>query len=379
MTLFGLSAGLAAVVLQVVTAVHSGPSASMRGSPAVVPPARDAKESLLALSEEELARRIESDLASLGSLSIGTPSSAILINGVPLPLDPRWEVAPLADSWATEETIDAVKTAVGRVHELFPDTPPIYIGDISDSDGGRLKRHDTHQAGRDVDFGFYYKGGKGTWYTPGTAATLDLPRNWALVRALLLCTDVETILLDTRVQKLLYGYAVGISEDRAWLDRVFQFSKGSKDAVICHVPLHRTHYHVRFYNRVAQELGRRAYPRLIELKKIKPPVFTVPHVVRPGETLGHLAARYGTSIRAIQQANGLASMMIRAGRSYRIPLKGVSAPIGNPLVVPVRKLAPSTPAAMASADWPTPLSLYADKIAELASAAPWLGSLMRRL
>mgnify|MGYP001570532563 FL=1 len=72
--------------------------------------------------------------------------------------------------------------------------------------------------------GFYYKGGQARWYAPGTAANLDLPRNWALVRALITCTDVETILLDTRIQRLLYKYARSISEDKDWLDRVFQFS-----------------------------------------------------------------------------------------------------------------------------------------------------------
>ncbi|MEK6629150.1 MAG: hypothetical protein AABY89_00280, partial [Acidobacteriota bacterium] len=67
-------------------------------------------------------------------------------------------------------------------------------------------------------------GGQARWYAPGTAANLDLPRNWALVRALITCTDVETILLDTRIQRLLYKYARSISEDKDWLDRVFQFS-----------------------------------------------------------------------------------------------------------------------------------------------------------
>jgi len=297
-----------------------------------------------------------------------------VINAVALPPDPRWEIAPLSDSWATSETIEYIRTAIDQVHTLFPEAPPIFIGDMSDSNGGRLKLHTTHQAGRDVDFGFYYKGGKGVWYTPGTAATLDLPRNWALVRSLLLCTDVETILLDTRIQKLLYGYALSLGEDKAWLDRVFQFVKGSKEAMICHVALHRTHYHVRFFNPVAQELGRRVYPFLIQLKKINPPVFTVPHVVRSGETLGHIAPRYGSSIRAIQQANGLGTTMIQAGRTYRIPLRGVSAPAMKPLVLPVRKLAPRTPNALAAASWPTMMSLYADRLSKLPMVPFLLGA-----
>jgi penicillin-insensitive murein endopeptidase len=353
--------------------MNSGASVSLSS------PVRETPDSMLLLSDEELLKRVESDPSTLGSLSIGMPSSAIVINAVALPSDPRWEIAPLADSWATSETIGYIRTAIDQVHALFPETPPIFIGDMSDPNGGRLKLHTTHQAGRDVDFGFYYKGGKGVWYTPGTAATLDLPRNWALVRSLLLCTDVETILLDNRIQKLLYGYALSLGEDKAWLDRVFQFVKGSKEAMICHVALHRTHYHVRFFNPVAQELGRRVYPFLIQLKKINPPVFTVPHVVRPGETLGHIASRYGTSVRAVQQANGLGTTMIRAGQTYRIPLRGVSAPAMKPLVLPVRKLAPRTPLALASSSWPTMMSLYADRLSKLPMVPFLLGAAFQRI
>ena len=323
------------------------------------PPAahRDNPASLLSLSDEELRKRIESDLASLGSLSIGTPAGGLLLNAAALPPGPRWEIAPGADACGTLETIVAIQVAVDTVYELFADAPPITIGDISGCDGGRLKRHQTHQAGRDVDFGFYYKPGKGTWYTPGTAANLDLARNWALVRALVVRTDVEAILLDRRIQRLLYRHALSIGEEKDWLDRVFQVGKGSPDATVRHVPRHRTHYHVRFYNLVAQELGRRAHPTLVELQIIKPPVYSVAHVVRRGETMGHLAARYGTSVRAIKQANGLTTTRLRAGRTYRIPMR-TPAPPPQPLVLPLRLLPPQTPAAMTSVEWPTLGSLY---------------------
>ena len=164
---------------------------------------RETPAALLALSDEDLAARIESDPATIGPLSIGSAGSAVLFNAVALPEDPRWRVAPGSESWTTTETIAAIEAAVATVGELFADTPPITIGDISALAGGRLKRHESHQAGRDVDFGFYYKPGRGAWFTPGTAANLDLPRNWAFVRALLARTDVERVFLDTRIQRLL--------------------------------------------------------------------------------------------------------------------------------------------------------------------------------
>ena len=357
--------GLLAVVWMVALPPGTGTSVSAAASPPEASRAsgerssRDSPAALLSLSDEELARRVELDASSVGSLSIGAPGSAMLINPVALSPGPYWEIADRAEVFGTSETLDAIETAITKVHEIYPDASPIVVGDISDEDGGRLKRHQSHQGGRDVDLGFFFKGGAAQQLLAGTAANMDLPKNWALVRALVTCTDVETILLDIRIQRLLYKYAIGVGEDRAWLDRVFFFARGSKSAIVKHVVGHRNHYHVRFYNPVAQELGRRVHPILVELKLVDPPVYTVRHVVKSGQTMGQLAARYRTSVRAIKSANGLSSTFLRAGRAYRIPVK-TPAPASAPIVVPFRLLPPSTPEIMAAASWPTAESLYVE-------------------
>lgn len=322
----------------------------------------DRSGALLAMSDEELQALIDQDAATLGPLSIGRPGSAILVNGVSLPESPEWQIAPKAETWGTAETMEAIRIAVNTVCALFPETPAITIGDISGPNGGRLKRHESHQGGRDVDFGFYYKEGRGAWFAPGTMANLDLPRNWALVRALVARTDVEMIFLDRRIQKLLYDYAVKIGEERSFVDRVFQVARGFSDAVVKHIKGHRTHYHVRFFNPVAQELGRRAHPMLVEAGLVKPPVYTIRHVVRRGQTIGQIATRYGTSSQAIMQANNLRSTQLRAGRSYRIPVRQ-GVPAYEPLVVPRRVLPTATPESMAGVEWPTPETLYGEPIA----------------
>jgi LysM repeat protein len=327
----------------------SSPSSAFSSLPAGLSPSE-----LVTLSDEDLARRVEADPGSLGSLSIGSVSGGILVNPVPVPADPGWTLIDPNGAYATSETVAFIRAAVGAVRDLFPGTPAVAIGDISFKAGGRMKRHETHQSGRDVDFGFYYKSGARDALVAGTAANLDLARNWALVRALLCRTDVETILLDLRVQRLLYNYALKIGEDKAWLGGVFQVARGNPKATVVHVVGHRTHYHVRFYNRTAQELGRRVQPLLVKLGKIKPPVYTVAHRIRAGETLGHIARRYGSSIRAIQQYNGLRGTLIRAGRTLRIPLKGASAPLAGPLVVPPRSLPPTTPESLSSVSWTAP-------------------------
>lgn len=367
-SLWGM-AGLCSAVVR--AAAFTIMAASILPHPEGTPPDAGAalhasQAALLALDEHELRSLVEADPASLGTLSIGSPSGGILLNGTVMPAGPGWDVVLPAESLGTSETIAFIRTAVDKVNEIYPDSPSVSIGDISDAQGGRLNRHISHQAGRDVDIGFYYKNGNSRWFAPGTAANLDVTRNWAFIRALLLCTDVETILLEIRVQRLLYAYALSLGEDKPWLDRVFRFVKGAREARICHATGHRTHYHVRFFNPIAQELGRRAYPHLVRLDRIKPPVFTVRHTVRVGETLGHIARRYGVTVRAIQQYNGLPSTLIRAGRTYRIPLKGVAAPPSNPQIIPARMLPPRTPAALALFDWPTPVALYGETLFRLA-------------
>jgi len=77
-------------------------------SPAAARPT-DAPAALLDLSDEDLLAKIQADPGALGSLSIGKPSRATLFNGVALPANPRWDIAPNADTWATSETLAAIQ------------------------------------------------------------------------------------------------------------------------------------------------------------------------------------------------------------------------------------------------------------------------------
>lgn len=304
------------------------------------------------LTDAELQKMLATDMSALGPMSIGSPNGGALVNGIPMPRGPYWDIVNAAETYGTQETIDSIITAIEKVHEAYPEgTSKIYIGDISDNDGGRLNRHVSHQSGRDVDLSFYYSCGQGEWWTRGSGGNLDLARNWALVRALLVHTDVELILVDRSIQLHLYDYALSIGEDRQWLNTVFQHPNGQGYTPIRHARNHATHYHVRFYNPVAQELGRRVYPQMLAMGKIQPPTYYIYHRVKRGETLGHLARKYGTSVAAIKQANGLRSNVIRAGRSYRIGRRGGVAKVPAPLNLPARHLPPTTPGVLAKADW----------------------------
>jgi penicillin-insensitive murein endopeptidase len=254
---------------------------------------------------------------------------------MPFPEGSFWTLRDPRESWGTDETIGYIVTAIEAVEARHPGSPRLVIGDLSNPKGGRLNRHRSHQTGRDADLGFYYRRGEADSFLTARKKDLDLPRTWALVRALVTETDVDRIFVDRSLISALHAQAVAEGEDRDWLDDVFGRSVGK--GIVQHERRHKDHLHVRFYNPRAQEHGRIVYPVLVETGAAPPP--TVKHRVRRGETLGGLARRYGTSVSAIRAANGLRSTRLRAGRSYTIPIRRMP-PDEGPVLVPPRHLPP---------------------------------------
>ena len=110
--------------------------------------------------------------------------------------------------------------AIDKVNEAFPEgTPKVIIGHISARNGGHLKPHKSHQAGRDVDLSYFYKDNK-AWYAVATEQNIDKARSWAFVRAFALDPNVEMILVDSSVQKILRAYALEQGEDAEFVDRI---------------------------------------------------------------------------------------------------------------------------------------------------------------
>ena len=290
------------------------------------------------LSDDFFVYLLENEPETIGSLSVGYPNSGSLVNGVQMPEDPRWDVVNSQESWGTTETAKFIITVADKISKKFPDADKIHIGDISYKDGGRLGRHVSHQAGRDVDLGWYYKNGSNQWWTKASKSNLDLEKSWTFIRSVITDTDVEMILIDKGVQEILYNYALNIGENKAWLDDIFQYPKRNNRAIIRHAKGHRTHMHVRFYNPIAQEAGRRAYTYLVDNKLIQPTRSYAHHKVKKGQTLGYLAKDYRTSVSAIKQANSLKSNVIRAGKLYRIPQKSGIKMVQEPISIPERRL-----------------------------------------
>lgn len=287
----------------------------------------------------------ERDPRALGPLSIGTPDAGLLLNPVLFPEGWYWTLRERDESWATDETIGFIVNAIEAVEARYPGSPRLVIGDLSNPRGGRIDRHRSHQTGRDADLGLYYRSGEPTTFRAARPKDLDAERTWAFVRALITESDVERIFIDRSLIRVLYDQALAEGEDRGWLADIF--GRSSEKGIIQHERRHKDHLHVRFYNRRAQEHGRIVYPVLVESGVAPPP--TVRHRMRSGETLGSVARRYGTSVTAIRQANGLKSTRVRAGRSYTIPIR--KAPVDSgPVTVPPRRLPPQLSARALSTD-----------------------------
>ncbi len=288
------------------------------------------------LSRAELSRLLDKDPASLGPLSMGLPNSGRLFNAVALPESKLFHRVSPDFAWGTQETVDYLTTATRRVHEKFPNTPPLFVGHLSSKSGGHLRPHLSHQSGRDVDLGFFYLD-KPRWYTSATAQNLDVARTWALVRALIVETDVEMILVDQSVIELLRPYALEQGEDPDWVAGVFSSRNGGR-GIVRHVRGHRTHLHSRFFNPDAQTRAQRVYPVLVEKNLVPPVTVYATFRAKKGDTLGKIAKKYGSSVEELKRANGLRKSLIVAGRVYKIPRKGGPRPVEQKLSFPARYL-----------------------------------------
>jgi murein endopeptidase len=311
----------------------------IEGGTGDAPPQAQKPHPLDGKTKAELEALLANDVASLGSMSIGSPNGGALFNAVQMPESELYELVDPAHAWGTQETVDALLRSIAAVERKFPGSAPLPIGHLSARRGGALSPHVSHQTGRDADVGYYYLDG-GRWYARAHAKNLDRERTWTLVRTLITETDVDLILIDHSIQVLLEDYARSIGEDQTWLDGVFRGIPGKLPPVIRHARGHATHLHVRFFNPIAQETGRRMQEFLVRKKLVEPPVTHVHHKAKNGETLGMLARKYRTTVKAIQRANGLRSTKIRANKVYLIPRPSGLKSAPHPVSVPSRRRPP---------------------------------------
>jgi hypothetical protein len=158
-------------------------------------------------------------------------------------------------AYGTRTTVELTKDAIEETLELHPKVHVLAVGDISQEKGGFVSDHHSHQAGRDVDLGLWYKRkppGYPNAFIDGTEANLDSAAMWTLISKLAGTSTkdggVWVIFLDYNVQGVIYRWAKdhGVSERK--LDRVFQYPHGaySGTGIVRHYRNHAHHIHVRF-------------------------------------------------------------------------------------------------------------------------------------
>jgi len=148
-------------------------------------------------------------------------------------------------TYATRTTVELVRQAIVDTLDDLPKAHVLAVGDLSQESGGWITEHASHQSGRDVDIGLFYKtqpkGYPGS-FVKATKTTLDAAATWRLISNLARTRNedggAQFIFLDQQLQGVLLAWAeaAGVSDKRI----------ANVVAVMRHVPHHNDHIHVRF-------------------------------------------------------------------------------------------------------------------------------------
>lgn len=169
--------------------------------------------------------------------------------------------------WGQPRLVAALQRAAAHVEETFPGGKPLLLGDLSSRDGGKIPRHNSHRTGRDVDLlwyvttpdgapvvspGFVNLQGDGLAQVGKDFVALDVPRQWALIKALIQDPEasVQWMFCSQPVEALLIDYARSRGEDDALVWYAETVLLQPRDSAP-----HDDHIHMRFACS-AEELAR---------------------------------------------------------------------------------------------------------------------------
>ncbi len=189
---------------------------------------------------------------SVESESIQGPSRGTLAGAMPMPEGPGRVLKHIPwKGWATVEAV-AVMDAVLRSWDALDTGQPILVGNMSSRNGGPLKPHQSHQSGRDIDLSYPQiidERDELNWREM-SVANLDRDLMWTLLELLNDTGAVEVVYVDTKLQKLLYDWAIQTGRvPRRDLNRWLEYPRKpgqAKYARVQHSRGHSDHMHVRF-------------------------------------------------------------------------------------------------------------------------------------
>ena len=187
--------------------------------------------------------------------SVGRPHKGKLKNGVQLPHDPGYYRRRTNSAWGAQHVVDYTRAAVAAVRKKHPKVHRLAVGDLSSKKGGWIAGHASHQSGRDIDLGLYFKArpaGYPKEFVAASKGRLHVAATWTLVYSLYKSSSkpggARKIFLDYSIQKSLYKHARAQGVSRATLKKVLQYPDGrwAKKRLVQHVHNHHDHLHVRF-------------------------------------------------------------------------------------------------------------------------------------
>lgn len=151
-------------------------------------------------------------------------------------------------TWGRPYVVKLLQDAFHAVHQRWPGRHPFIVHDVSRFGGGRLGRHKSHRAGRDIDIGYpTLEATRKDWGRPALGI-IDYGRLWFVIDRLERSGYVAAIYMSPRIQRRLFAHAVQQGADLGRLQTLFQYpcAKGAKKTLIRHAQGHRDHMHIRF-------------------------------------------------------------------------------------------------------------------------------------
>jgi penicillin-insensitive murein endopeptidase len=196
-----------------------------------------------------------------GTQSVGVASHGRLYNPSQVPLQGqtfrvRKSNQTRGTNYGNQSLIDVLQYAADKVAAKDP-TAVLYIGDMSDKDGGQLYSHKSHQSGLDADLSIYMRDAKGVLKPDGeffklNAAvktydgkyTLDADLCWTFVEALLTSphAQIQYLFIANPIKNAILEAGKRANADPQIIERASFVMQQPRDS-----SPHADHFHIRIY------------------------------------------------------------------------------------------------------------------------------------
>ena len=165
-----------------------------------------------------------------------------LLSGPGVHSERRWS------NWGRPHVVRLLANAFRESYKRWPQRHPAVAGSLSRLGGGKLHRHKSHRAGRDIDIGYYTTQSERTMWGRPALDAIDYERTWFLIDYLERTGQVAAIYMSPRIQVRLHAYALRQGADPKRLETLFQYpaAHGAKRTLIRYSRGHRDHLHMRF-------------------------------------------------------------------------------------------------------------------------------------